>query len=144
MSNKSHCNVWAWKYGSFNRSPQHFFLIQALSVFMLLWANQRVCGVEVQWEEINSVAEFKCDPETGMGSAWGFSKDPEQRECLVGFHPRPSRRRLERWPAWGSYVSFPSALLPGAEFPERAVASDAATRGLLPDLPWRQHISEVA
>lgn len=62
---------------------------------MLLWANERVYGVEFQWEEINSVAEFKCDPEIGMGSSWGFSKDTEQRECLAGFGLRPSRRRLE-------------------------------------------------
>lgn len=36
---------------------------------MLLWANQQVCGVEIQWEEINSVAEFECVLEIGMGSA---------------------------------------------------------------------------
>lgn len=33
------------------------------------------------------MAEFECDLEIGMDSAWGFSEDPEQRECLVSFLP---------------------------------------------------------
>ena len=31
----------------------------------MLWARQPVCRMEVQWEEMSSVAGFECDGEKG-------------------------------------------------------------------------------
>jgi len=50
----------------------------------MLWASQPICRMEVQWEEMSSVAEFQYDVEEGwaLQGVGEKTKDREQRECL--------------------------------------------------------------
>lgn len=128
MSNKTRCNVFAWKLpGSFNRPSQGLVLIQILWVFTLLWAGQPVCSVGVPWEEMSSAAEF------------GYGRNKKDSLCEVVGERTVSQGHVRgtflwlssqagsSWKcdrAWGSKVSVPEYLWPGAGFPERAVTVD--------------------
>lgn len=57
------------------------FFSKSDSVGFHVSVGKPVCSMEVQWEEMSSVAEFEYDREERMASARGFSKNPEQREC---------------------------------------------------------------
>lgn len=81
-----------------------------LWVFRVLWASQPDCRMEVQWEEMSSVAQSECDGGKRMASQGVGGKTESRRECqgnvpLAGLGPA-GRGWKRGWP-WGCRVSFP-------------------------------------
>lgn len=94
-----------------------FFLDQILWVFRSLWVSQPVYRMEVQWEEMNNVAEFDDDrgkrTRSARGQETGWSTEGwEGDDPLAGFTPLEEAGNVT-WPGAPQGPAL-NTLLPGA------------------------------